>query len=103
MRDDDADKNRLCPSAGFSGEVSDLLRPANANMKGLMARGGEPDLAAWNEACRLNPGRGAADHLDDPRVSEAFASLGASIGPAMSNLERLYVTSDVSRGCGPPR
>ena len=98
LRDDDAEKNRLCPTSGFTGEVSDALRFAGVGLKGLMARGGEPDLAAWNEACRLNPGRGAADHLDDPRVSEAFASLGASIGPAMSNLERRFVSFDVSRG-----
>lgn len=95
IRDDDKDKNRLCPTSGFSGEVVDLLRQAHANMKGMLARGGEPDLAAWNEACRLNPGRGTSDHWDDPRVSEALASLSTSIGPAMSNLDRLFVHSDV--------
>ncbi len=98
MRDDAAEKNRLCPTSGFTGEVSDALRFASVGLKGLMARSGEPDLAAWNEACRLNPGRGAADHLDDPRVTEAFVTLGASIEPAMKNLERLFSSSDALPG-----
>jgi hypothetical protein len=65
-------------------------------MTGLTMRSAEPDLAAWNEASRLNPGRGAADHMDDPRVPAAFASLGANMGPAMENLERLVRTPTAS-------
>jgi hypothetical protein len=85
-RDDDADKNRLCPPLVFTGDVADLLPMVYAGMSGLMARGAESDLAAWNEACRLNPARGAAARVDDPRVPDAFASLGAHIGAALRNL-----------------
>ena len=95
MRDDDVAKNSLCPTDGFTGEVTDALRFASVSLRGLMARGGEPDVAAWNDACRLNPSRGAADHLDDPRVAEAFTLLGASMAPAMENLDRLFAKSDV--------
>jgi hypothetical protein len=95
-REDDAEKNRLCPPLGFSGNASDLLHIAHAGMTGITVRGAEPDLAAWDEASRLNPAHGAADHMDDPRVPEAFASLGANLGPAMSNLERLVHTSSAS-------
>jgi hypothetical protein len=87
-RDDDADRNRLCPPIVFTGNASDLLHVAHTGMTGMMARSAEPDLAGWNDRSRLNPARGAADHLDDPRVAEAFAALAASIGPAMRNLER---------------
>lgn len=88
-RDDDAEKNRLCPPLTFSGNASEMLDLAYAGMLGLTVRGMEPDIAEWNEACRLNPGRGAFDHLDDARVPSAFAVLGAQIEPAMSNLARL--------------
>jgi hypothetical protein len=91
LRDDDAEKNRLCPPVVFTGNTADMLRVAHSGMQGLMARGAEPDLAAWNEASRLNPGRGAADHLDDPRVPAAFASLGANIGAALRNLDHRVV------------
>jgi hypothetical protein len=94
-RSDDADKNRLCPPLTFTGNVSDILRVCYAGMSGLIARSSESDLASWTEASRLNPGRGAADHMDDPRVPAAFASLGANLGPAMSNLEQLVRTPEV--------
>jgi hypothetical protein len=89
MGQDDIQKNALCPPLAFTGEASSLLPIARTGMAGLVARAAESELAAWTERCRLNPGRGAAEHLDDPKVQEAFASLGANIGPALQNLERL--------------
>jgi hypothetical protein len=88
MRDDDAEKNRLCPALAFSGSADELLTLAHLGMKGLLARASEPDVAAWTEACRLNPARGAAAHLDDPRVVEGFGRMGTHLGAAMANLER---------------
>ncbi len=85
--DDDVYKNRLCNPVVFTGASADLLELAYAGMTGLLARGAEPELAAWNEQSRLNSGRGASDHLDDPRIPAAFASLGANIGAAMTNLK----------------
>lgn len=87
-REDDDEKNRLCPPVSFSGNAADLLSFAYAGMSGLAARTNESDLAAWNESCRLNPGRGAADHVDDPQVTSALTSLLANFGPAMRNLAR---------------
>lgn len=85
--DDDGYKNRLCPPVVFTGASADLLHLAYAGMTGILARGAEPELAAWAERSRLNAARGASDHLDDPRVPAAFASLGANIGAAMTNLK----------------
>jgi NAD(P)-binding Rossmann-like domain len=86
---DDRQKNELCPPVAFTGESSSLLPIARAGIAGLMARAAEPELAAWTERCRLNPVRGAAEHLDDPAVQEAFTSVATNIGPAMENLERI--------------
>lgn len=86
LRDDDAEKNRLSPPLAFSGNAADLLTMAHAGMTGLMARSAEPDLGAWTEACRLNPARGASQHLDDVRVTDAYATLGTHIGAALRNL-----------------
>jgi hypothetical protein len=93
-RDDDTTKNRLCPPISFSGNIADVLTLARDGMAGLMARGSEPDLAAWDAACRLNPARAATEHLDDPRVTDAFASMTANIGAAVRNLSA--VTSDTA-------
>jgi len=88
-RDDDTEKNRLCPPVVFSGRSADLPQLAYAGLLGTTARGAEPDLAAWSDAARLNPAGGAAGKRDDPDVAAAYATLGANLGPALENLARL--------------
>ena len=87
-RDDDAEKNRLCPPVVFTGWPADLLQLARAGLTGMLARGAEPDIAAWAEAARLNPAGGAAARAADPHVADAFTTLSSTIGPAMQNFER---------------
>jgi hypothetical protein len=86
---DDADKNRLCPPVSFTGQIADLPKLALAGMTGLTARAADPDVSAWTEACRLNPSKGATERFDDPKIAEAFTRLGANLGPAFTNLERM--------------
>jgi hypothetical protein len=86
LRDDDREKNRLCPTLTFTGDIADTLALAYAGMTGLIARSGERDLAAWNAGCRLDPTRAAGDRADDPVVGSAFAAMADNIGPAMRNL-----------------
>lgn len=93
LRDDDTEKNRLCPPIRFTGNASELLQLAEAGMTGLVARSSEPDLAAWNESCRLNPAQAAREQASDPRVASAFASMISNIGPALRNLARRVAES----------
>lgn len=86
-REDDAEKNRLCPPVSYSGNARDLLGFAYAGMRGLAARTRESDLAAWDANSRLNPARGA-ERSNDPRVAAAFTSILTNFGPAMRNLAR---------------
>lgn len=88
LKDDDATRNRLCPPVVFSGDVADILGFARASMQGLTDRMSDPDLGPWTQTCRLNPARGATAHLDDPRVSAAFDSIGSHLFPALENLAR---------------
>ena len=86
---DDTRKNELCPPVAFTGEASSLLPISLAGIGGVVARSAEPELSVWTEHCRLNPAREAGEHLDDPKVKEAFTSLAANIGSAMENLEHV--------------
>jgi hypothetical protein len=88
IRDDEAEKNRLCPPMSWSGRTADILDIAHNGMQGIMARGMDPDLAAWNEACRLNPAAGAMAKADDPEITAAFTTMATHIGAALSNLEQ---------------
>jgi hypothetical protein len=86
---DDAARNALCPPLSFTGDIESIPQLALATMSGLMARTSDPALSEWIERCRLNPARGAAEHMDDPRVPDAFAAMGASFGAALTNLQGL--------------
>jgi hypothetical protein len=86
--DDDAEKNRLCPALTFTGHSADVFDIVRVGMNGIVARTGDPDMNAWTESCRLNPARGAAEHLDDPRVPEGFSAMGTHFAAALENLER---------------
>lgn len=97
MRDDTEDKNRLCPPLAFSGQIADILSMAYTHMTGMGVRGAEPDLGRWIDRCRLNPTAAVKDHLGDPDVTEAFASIGASYGPALANLTALGAPTPTGR------
>ena len=86
VRDDDAEKNRLCPALAFSGDIADVFSVALIGMTGMFARAAEPDIAAWTDSCRLNPAQAASGHLDDPAVIAAYTSIGTNLGPALKNL-----------------
>lgn len=88
LKDDDETKNRLCPPVVFSGHAADILQFASAGMQGLVARGADAEIAAWNRTCRLDPARDAVAHLDDARVADAFQTMAATLGPALANLQR---------------
>jgi hypothetical protein len=85
-RDDDTEKNRLCPTLTFEADASHMLRTAYDGMTGLAVRGAEPDLNAWTETCRLNPAAGAMSRLDDSDVASALTTMMEQFGPAMQNL-----------------
>jgi hypothetical protein len=88
LRDDDADKNRLCRPVRFTGGIGEVLEIAHVGMTGIAARSAEPDLVAWNAGCRLDPARAAAQHASDPQVVAAINAIATSFGAAMHNLAR---------------
>jgi hypothetical protein len=88
-REDDAEKNRLCPPVIFSGWSKDLLDVVRDGLMGTMARGAEADFAAWADRARLNPAGGSASRRSEPEVAEAFGALAGNMGRAMQNLQRM--------------
>ena len=97
-RDDDVEKNRLCPPLTFHADADQMLRTASAGMTGLLVRGAEPDLNAWTESCRLNPAAGAMSRLDDPAVAGALSVMVEHIGEAMHNLSTRVAALPAQRG-----
>jgi hypothetical protein len=95
-REDDTEKNRLCPARGFS-RRADVVNYAAGwlnTQRGFLLWLAEPDLADWLSTCRLSPWGNAAPYLAEPATAEAFGRLAGAQAPAVENLQRLLADVD---------
>lgn len=86
-RDDDAQKNRLCPANPYPDTAMDWVPVTCTAQRAEMVWAADPGLSSWMERSRLNAARGIGDHLDDPQMKSALTRLFASIEPAIAKLE----------------
>jgi hypothetical protein len=88
-RDDDDEKNRLCPPTPFP---STLAEWADMNVRGARAAasfGAEPDIAAWASTVALNPARIPPELSRPSAVDEVLARLQTSLAPGLARLTQL--------------
>ena len=88
-RDDDRERNWLCPPNRFSDTPADWAR---MQVRGMVATGrydSEPDIAAWARACALNPARIEPDRRDDPAVRAAADRVAAVRERGLARLAEL--------------
>jgi hypothetical protein len=85
-RDDDRERNRLCPPNALADTPADWARMQVRGTIAARTYGAEPDIAAWANACALNPARIDPSRRDDPSVQAAAARLA---GVAEQGLARL--------------
>ena len=87
-RDDDAEKNRLCPPNPYPSSALDWISTTYVSQRAEARWLREPDIAAWMERSRLNASRGIGEHMSEPQVQAAFGRLLTNSKPAMDNLKR---------------
>ena len=56
-RDDDAEKNRLCPPSPYADSMTTWARMTVLGARSAAAFGSKPDIAAWADGVALNPAR----------------------------------------------
>ncbi len=88
-RDDDAEKNRLCPPNPFADAPLDWARTALVQLAADRAWSREADVSEWLDRARLNPMRGLRARLGDPAVRAASRRYAESVGPAIARLTEL--------------
>jgi hypothetical protein len=88
-RDDDEEKNRLCPPNPYTSDVHEWARMVARTWRTEGSWGTEPDLQAWIAGTRLNLMRALPQHLDEPRAQEALTTYVAHVGDAVARLEEL--------------
>ena len=85
-RDDDAEKNRLCPSTPYPSRIEDWPQ-LMCTTWGIETQWlSEPDLAAWMTASRLNLMRTLPEHATEPAVQTAVTRYLTHVGPAIEQI-----------------
>lgn len=88
-RDDDDEKNRICPPNPYVREVAGW---ASMVARTWRTEGGwrtEPDLQAWAGSTRLNLMQALPEHFGDPRAQAAMARYADNVGDAVVRLEEI--------------
>ncbi|MDQ3933041.1 MAG: NAD(P)-binding protein [Actinomycetota bacterium] len=93
VRDDDAEKNRLCPPVSQPSQPIDLVPGVCGFLRYFATHSAEPDLMAWSAGSRLALTRGLTEHMEDPRMQSAMARWIANLEPAVENEEQLLAGS----------
>ena len=88
-RDNDVDKNRLCPPNPYPSSIDDWPRMISRTWTTERRWLSEPDLSAWVAQSRLNLLRALPDHLAEPDVQAAAKRYLTHVGPAIDRLTQL--------------
>jgi hypothetical protein len=88
-RNDDADKNRLCPPNPYPRSIADWPRMVSSTWRAERRWLSEPDVSRWVAESRLNLLRALPDHLAEPQVQTALERFVAHVGPAIERLKAL--------------
>ncbi len=86
-REDDVEKNRLCPPNPYPNTAIDWIATNAISHRVQMTWSGEPDLRAWMQRSRLHAARGINAHLAEPQTQAALARFLANLEPAVEKLE----------------
>ena len=85
-RDDDAQKNRLCPANPYPNTAMDWIPVTRIAQRAEIAWVADPDVSSWMQRSRLNATQALSDHLDDPLMKSALTRLFVNIEPAIAKL-----------------
>jgi NAD(P)-binding Rossmann-like domain len=88
-RDDDQERNRLCPPNIFPDSAASWARMQVRGTVATRTYGAEPDIAAWANSCALNPARIEPPQRDDPAVQAAAARLADEAEHGLARLAEL--------------
>ena len=88
-RDDDRERNRLCPPNTLPDSPADWARMQVRGTVAARSYGAEPDIAAWANGCALNPARIEPSQRDDPAVQAAAARLADDAERGLARMAEL--------------
>ena len=88
-RDDDAEKNRLCPPSSFGNTLPDWATMNVLGMRNSQAFGAEPDIEAWSHRVAINPSRIPPEYGASPDLDAVLDRLRAHTPAGLARLAEL--------------
>jgi hypothetical protein len=88
-RDDDADKNRLCPPTPLPDTPTDWCLMQVLGTRATTSFGAEPDIKAWADRVALNPARMPPDQVNRAELTAAVARFRTHADAGLSRLTQL--------------
>ena len=88
-RDDDAERNGLCPPNPYASSIEDWPRMMSRTWTTEGRWLGEPDISAWVAKSRLNLLGALPDHAAEPAVQTAVKRYLTHFGAAIERLQQL--------------
>jgi putative NAD(P)-binding protein len=88
-RDDDTDKNRLCPPNPYASSIEDWPRMMSRTWRTEVRWLSEPDVSAWVAGSRLNLLQALPDHAAEPSVQAAVKRYLTHVTAAIERLKQL--------------
>ena len=88
-RDDDRERNRLCPPNRLSDNPRDWIHMQSRGSIASRTFTAETDIAAWADRCALNPSRIDPSVRDTPEIRAALALLAECSPDGLDRLARL--------------
>ncbi len=85
-RDDDAEKNRLCPPSPYPDSLAQWAAMNVLGARAAQAFSSEPDIADWANGVALNPARIPPGYPASAALDSARERLAASGGPGLAKL-----------------
>ena len=88
-RNDDTDKNRLCPPNPYASSIEDWPRMMSRTWRTEVRWLSEPDVSAWVTGSRLNLLQALPDHAAEPSVQAAVKRYLTHVTTAIERLKQL--------------
>ncbi len=88
-RDDDVEKNRLCPPTPYGNSLGEWVLMNVKGMRAVASFSAEPDIKAWADSVAINPAAVPADRAGTAVVAETLSRLQANAGPGAARLAKL--------------
>jgi hypothetical protein len=88
-RDDDEEKNRVCPPSPYPDSMAAWARMTVVGARNALSFGSEPDIAAWASGVAINPARILPEQAGTMQLDDTLARLQAHMRPGLARLAQL--------------